>query len=232
MRNLFGGWRSRDDGGSQYEGDVDRSVDLDLPLGLAGEDLRPPGDEIGDENSPDSDEEEGVEFSPEREAEIDRLMELLELKKKTEDLAHPAISNFRPELLSKEEQAAIAPLRDRSWKPPTSVADVALRAMDARDQILSTVSNFGPDARTMAMSVISGTPADALAHPLAVELISNFAIGEAVRRGRLSLVTGPGVAQPSVSGHGATRAIRSFQVVFGDAALTEAERAELRAVGL
>lgn len=143
--------------------------------------------------------------------------------------AYQALAEHRPDLLN---PAVFQDKPEKPKSPPTSAAAAALRAMDAREQILSSVSGFGDEARSTALSVLAGTPPEALTNPFAIDLITNFAIGEAVRAGRMASVSGPASDPAPVSRPGHFRGIAAFESIFGNTKFSDSERAELRAIGL
>lgn len=146
--------------------------------------------------------------------------------------AYRALAEHRPDLLHPSVFGEPAPSELSPYDMTQSAAGMALRVMDARDQILSSVSDFGSEARSAAMSVLSETPPEALMNPMAVDLIANFAIGEAVRQGRMGSVSAPFGASGAISsGSGGMGGLASFESVFGAGQLTDSERAELRSAG-
>lgn len=145
--------------------------------------------------------------------------------------AYQALAEHRPDLLHPSVFNESAP-QVSPYEMTQSAAGMALRVMDAREQILSSVSEFGSEARSAAMAVLSETPPQALLNPLSIDLISNYAIGEAVKRGRMGSVTGPVGASSSVSSGGSSYGgMSAFESIFGSNRFSDAEMVELRSAG-
>jgi len=178
------------------------------------------GSEPESDGFEDLDEED---FADLYEDEDEEVAESLDLER-----AYQALAEYRPDLLN----PSIFQDVPSPYEVTQSAAGMALRVMGARDQIMSSVSGFGDGAREAALSVLSETPPEALMNPIAVDLIANFAIGEAVRQGQLDSVSSPFGGVSSVSGTAGPGGLGSFEAVFGAGQFTESERAQLRSAGL
>lgn len=162
---------------------------------------------------------------------VDHSRELFDDPRSRWERPYEIEATHRPALLPQAAYEQVQPVLHPPAVP--SAAEVALRAIDARERILATVADFGHEAQSAARAVLAGTPAEALVHPVAADLIANFAIGEAAKRGRLASVSGPRGASNSLSsGASSFGSMGAFESVFGNGRLSAEERAELRAAGL